>query len=450
MTKCDGHTYCNDQLGESYTDIWHDSGMRILLCHKPMKTAYAMLGVGFGALDTDYCLSGKTVHLPFGVAHYLEHRMFGNPDGRDATADFAACGADVNAFTGYDKTAYLFSTATQFDDCLEKLLRFVTEPYFPAEAVDAERPIIAEEIRMSLDDPYEQGYAAQLRGLYAEGAIREDICGTLASVGRITPEILCDTYDAFYRPDELILCVCGDVTPEEVCKVADRCMPAHTPRRERPVRLSATKPNRHLSDVSIRMPVAKPIFNFALRLPEADRASVPAAFAGRRRLLYRDTVLSVIAEALFSRAGTFYSGLLEEGLIRPGFSYGSTVLRDLSYLAVSGESDCVLEVYQRFCAYLENVRKNGISKEDFERARRVMYADFVTAFDSTEDVASMLFSAAVDGIGLFESLDMIERVTVSDANALLDRECLQENMQLTVVEPLADGESEGIENGDTD
>ena len=62
----------------------------------------------------------------------------------------------------------------------------------------------------------------------------------------------------------------------------------------------------------------------------------------------------------------------------------------------------------------------------------------------------MLFSAAVDGIGLFESLDMIERVTVSDANALLDRECLQENMQLTVVEPLADGESEGIENGDTD
>lgn len=303
---------------------------------------------------------------------------------------------------------------------------------------------------MSLDDPYEQGYAAQLRGLYAEGAIREDICGTLASIGRITPEILCDTYDAFYRPDELILCVCGDVTPEEVCKVADRCMPAHTPKRERPVRLSATKPNRHLSDVSIRMPVAKPIFNFALRLPDADRASVPAAFAGRRRLLYRDTVLSVIAEALFSRAGTFYSGLLEEGLIRPGFSYGSTVLRDLSYLAVSGESDCVLEVYQRFCAYLENVRKNGISKEDFERARRVMYADFVTAFDSTEDVASMLFSAAVDGIGLFESLDMIERVTVSDANALLDRECLQENMQLTVVEPLADGESEGIENGDTD
>ena len=69
MTKCDGHTYCNDQLGESYTDIWHDSGMRILLCRKPMKTAYAMLGVGFGALDTDYCLSGKTVHLPFGVAH---------------------------------------------------------------------------------------------------------------------------------------------------------------------------------------------------------------------------------------------------------------------------------------------------------------------------------------------------------------------------------------------
>lgn len=427
--------YEHARIGESYTETVHDSGMRIYVCQKKMRSTYAMLGVPFGSLDTAFATAQGRVQLPPGVAHFLEHRMFGNADGRDATEDFAAYGADVNAFTAYDKTVYLFSTATEFAACLTKLIEFVTEPYFPSDAVDAERSIIAEEIRMSLDDPYEQGYIARLRSMYAGGAVREDICGSLASIAQIDSDMLYQTYRAFYHPQNLILAVSGDVTTEEVLEVVDRCLGKQTQTAAFPVFSSPTTEAPRMRDASLNMPVSKPIFNIGVRLPNAAQAYVPPAFADQR-LLYRDTLLSVLAEALFSRAGTFYSELLEEELIRTGYSYGATVLRDLSYLSIMGEGARVGEIRRRFCAYLEQLRVEGVSEEEFERGRRVLYADFVTSFDSAEDIASVLFSAAVDGVPAFACADMIERIAREDANRLLREECTPERVQMTVVRPM--------------
>ena len=48
------------------------------------------------------------MHLPAGVAHFLEHKMFEDEDG-DAFAKFAKTGANANAFTSFDRTCYLFT-----------------------------------------------------------------------------------------------------------------------------------------------------------------------------------------------------------------------------------------------------------------------------------------------------------------------------------------------------
>ena len=53
----------------------------------------------FGAIHTDFTLEGEAHTVPAGVAHYLEHKLFDMPDGRDVSAEFAAMGAMTNAFT---------------------------------------------------------------------------------------------------------------------------------------------------------------------------------------------------------------------------------------------------------------------------------------------------------------------------------------------------------------
>ena len=90
----------------------------------------------FGAIHTDFTLDGKHWEVPAGIAHYLEHKLFDMPGGRDVTAEFAALGAIPNAFTGYDMTAYYFGCTDHFEECLKLLLEFVSTPYFTEDSVE--------------------------------------------------------------------------------------------------------------------------------------------------------------------------------------------------------------------------------------------------------------------------------------------------------------------------
>lgn len=69
------------------------------------------------------------VQVPEGIAHFLEHKLFESEEG-DAFVRYAKTGASANAYTSFDKTAYLFSCADHFPETIEILLDFVTHPYF--------------------------------------------------------------------------------------------------------------------------------------------------------------------------------------------------------------------------------------------------------------------------------------------------------------------------------
>ena len=193
----------HERLGESYERLVHSSGLVILLYPKQCVTTYASLVVRYGAQDTAFCIDGKEYRTPDGVAHFLEHKMFARPDGSDANELFSALGADANAWTDYDKTAYLFSTTETADEALRTLIEFVSEPYFTRENVAKERGIIREEIAMGEDDPWQTLYTQSMRAMYHRHGIRRKICGTKTSIGRITHQTLRLCYDAFYRPDNI-------------------------------------------------------------------------------------------------------------------------------------------------------------------------------------------------------------------------------------------------------
>lgn len=89
------------------------------------------------------------MHLPAGVAHFLEHKMFEDQDG-DAFAKYAKTGANANAFTSFDRTCYLFTATQQLDESLDVLLGMVTHPYFTEQTIAKEQGIIGQEIKMPM------------------------------------------------------------------------------------------------------------------------------------------------------------------------------------------------------------------------------------------------------------------------------------------------------------
>ena len=215
-------------LGERFQRVEHRSGLTILLC--PMEgysTAYAMFSAKVGSIDTTFKTQREEdfVEVPPGIAHFLEHKMFECEDG-DAFAKYAKTGANANAFTSFDRTAYLFSCTGNFRESIEILLDFVSRPYFTPETVQKEQGIIGQEIRMYDDDPGWRSLFNLLQTLYRENPVRLDIAGTTESIAEITADLLYRCYHTFYSLGNMVLTVAGNFRPEDVLEAADKILQA--------------------------------------------------------------------------------------------------------------------------------------------------------------------------------------------------------------------------------
>ena len=430
--------FVSDRLGERYVRIDHESGLAIYVFPKALSTTYAILSAKYGSVDRKFRLPGEDfVEVPDGVAHFLEHKLFENEDGSDSFERFSQLGADANAYTTCNRTSYLFSCTDRFEESLEELLTFVTHPHFTKASVKKEQGIIAEEIRMYDDNPWERCFQNLMEGLYEKNPIRVNICGTEKTISKITPKILDDCYRAFYQLSNMALIVCGEVDEETVLRVADRVLPKGG--KSVPVERWIEEDGRcaYRPRVTAEMQVAKPIFSIGVK-----DANVPK---DPRERIRRDAAMSLLEEILFSRSGKFYNALFEEGLITPSYSYGYSIAEGFAFHAITGEGDDPEEIERRFCEFLEEAKREGISHEDFERCRRALYADVIRNYDSTEEVATELLTVVFDGGELFEYPSVIESLTWEEINTLLLELPDRSAICLSAVYPLRDQEK-GEEN----
>ncbi|MBQ8416913.1 MAG: insulinase family protein [Clostridia bacterium] len=421
-------------LKESYTVTEHPSGLRIYVFPKKMSSIYSLFAVRYGSLDNRfYGADGEEITVPDGVAHFLEHKLFDSPDGTDVFSEFSAIGADANAYTSYNRTAYLFSCTERVREALEILIKFVTTPYFTEASVKKEQGIIAEEIKMYEDSPWERVYQNMLGLLYPTHPVSRNICGSVASIKKITPELLYRCYGAFYRLSNMALVVCGDVDENEILETADRLLPKTVQASPRRIldRDCAPLGQRR---ISARMQVAKPIFSIGIK--DTVLLQDPA------KRLKRDFIMAVLNEMLFSQSGELYGELFEQGLITPSFSFGYSSMETFAFNCITGEASDPEVVMERVLAYLERVKKEGLSKDSFERCRRALYADEIRAYDSTEEIANRLLSFAFEGGEMFDAPKILESVTLAEAEELLHSFYREENVGMSVILPLEEIETD--------
>lgn len=428
--------YQSELLHEQYQKYTHPCGLDIYVFPKEMSTTYAVLGTRYGSLHNRFRLADEEEMLtvPDGIAHFLEHKLFTNEDGSDSFERFSEYGADANAYTSFNKTAYLFSCTDRFEESLAELLDFVTHPYFTKESVDSEMGIISEEIRMYDDSPSDRCFYGLLEAMYEHHSVRRNICGSTASIRKITPELLYRCYDCFYQFSNMALIVCGNVDAETVLAIADR----HLPKSAKNLPIVYDNENRKEAPQSFRsehvehMQVSKPLF--AIGFKDTDIPSDPEK---RQR---KDAAMAILDEMLFARAGELYGSLFERELISPAFSYGYTISESFAYHSLSGEATDPRLVLAEVRSYLDKKAVEGLSREDFERARRVMYAEFVKSFDSTDNIANNLLNFICEDSELLHYADIVRDVTFEEVCAYFNVAFREEFTALSVIMPLAPSE----------
>lgn len=421
-------TFESALLDERYYRYDHPSGLPVFVFPKKMTATYALFATEFGSVDNAPPAAGMSP-LPDGVAHFLEHKLFTNEDGSDAFEHFSAIGADANAYTSHTRTVYLFSATEQVERALSLLVEFVTHPYFTAETVAKEQGIIGEEIRMCRDNPYDRCYYNMLAGLYETHPVRVDICGTEASIARITPEVLYAAHRAYYRPDNMALIVCGDIDPARVFALVDEGLAALPAGERAPLMRTTCKEPSHayLSRTEEAGQVAKPLFSIGVK-----DTNIPTDATAR---LVRDAAMAILNEIVFGESGTLYHRLFDGGLISPELSANYALTRDFAFNQIAGEAKEPDAVLSHIMAYIGELLEKGIDDADFARAAHVEYAEFIKSFDSTEEIANTLLSFVMEGADYFSYPAVLRAVDKPMVEGLLAELFRPENITLSVIVP---------------
>ncbi len=414
------------RAGDHYFKVCHPTGLTIYLYPKESgNTTYAIFGARYGSIDNCFRRSDEPgpETVPEGIAHYLEHKLFESEDG-DAFARFARTGASANAYTSFESTCYLFSCTERFMESLEILLDFVQAPYFTEETVKKEQGIIGQEIKMYDDDPQWRVLFNYLRAMYHSHPIRLDIAGTVESIAKITPEYLYRCYRTFYNLHNMALVIVGKFDQDQVLNLCDKmlkpCEPVRVDRVFQKEPETVAEPT-----VEERLAVALPLFQFGFK-EEAGALKTEKDLAA----------MEILLEVLASESSPLFRRLLDGGLVNESsFSYEYFEGAGYATVMFGGESHDPEAVARAIKEEIGRLKREGVPRDDFERAKRALYGENISALNSASSIANGVLNLTLKGRELFAYIDALAQVTLEEVAEKLT--ILREDRSvLSVIRPL--------------
>ena len=398
-------------------DVTHfklDNGMQVVVIpdHRaPVVTN--MVWYRVGAADEPV---GKA-----GIAHFLEHLLFKGTD-KLAPGEFSKIvrrnGGQDNAFTTHDFTAYYQRIAK---DRLDLVMGLEADRMVNLRLTDSditpEKAVVQEERRSRTDNDPSSLLSEQMSAaLYIAHPYRKPVIGWMSDVKNLTREDAIAFYRKYYTPQNAILVVAGDVTVDEVRKLADKHF----------------APLKNTADPGPRMRTPEPEPLAARRIKMIDeRAANPfvqrsyltdnygSSKAGRGHALeilskilgngptsrlYRKLV---VENRQASFAGAWYDGdSLDNGTI--------------GVYAAPSANGSVAKVEAALDGVLAELVKSGITQEELDLAKSSLIASTVYALDSQFQLAYLFGSALATGKTVDDVLTWsktVENITVDDVNA---------------------------------
>ena len=160
-----------------------------------------------------------------GISHFIEHLVFKGTKNRsveDIPKDIEGKGGVLNAFTGEEITCYWNKMpAKYFELGIDVSRDLVLNPLFDKEALERERKVILEEIKMYHDNPSTH-VLEKLKELLYEKPFGLSIAGTHKTVAGLTREKVIDLFNSIYSTNNMILSVVGNVGWEQVLEEANK------------------------------------------------------------------------------------------------------------------------------------------------------------------------------------------------------------------------------------
>jgi zinc protease len=356
-----------------------------------------------------------------GIAHFFEHLMFKATSTHAAVAFDAAVsaiGGNDNAFTSYDYTCFHETVPPQ---ALGEMMAFEADRMrnlvLDDQTVATERDVILEERRSRIDNDPEAVLDEEVDAtLWQNQPYRIPVIGWMQEMQQLNRADARAFYDRYYRPNNAILVVAGDVEPDAVKALAQNTFGKLARGPDLPPRLRPVEPEQNtkrtvtLSDERVGVPSFStqwvvPSYRTA-RPGEAEALDLLAEIlgGGNRSRLYQELV---VKKGIAAGAGANYQGNM---LDATNFAvYGAP-----RGAATLGEVEAAVD------AEVARIARDGVTDSELEKAKDRFVRSMIFARDRQQTMANVYGSTLAIGGAVADVEqwpDRIRGVTAADVKA---------------------------------
>lgn len=407
-----------------------ENGLTVMIIPKPnIQKKYIIWGTHYGSNDSTFVVPGETdpTEVPKGVAHFLEHKLFEQKNGKNSLDVLTALGVEANAYTTNDHTAYLYECTENFYEALDEFMDYVQHPYFTDENVEKEKGIIGQEIMMYEDYPSWKVYLNALEAMYHENPIKLDITGSIETISKIDKEILYKCYQTFYNPANMAMVIAGDFKPEEIIQeVKKRLIPNQASGEIK--RIYPEEPETIVKEkVEQKMEVSQPLYTIGIKDSGSENCN------SSQEMVKKHIAIEILLNMIIGDSSPLYKKLYEQGICyaTPSFEYEFS--KNYAHILLTGQSTEPEKLVHEFRQEMNQMKEKGVDPTAFERTKKTIYGAYVKEYNDITDIARMFLADYFKGISSFEYLEEIGTIHVEYLNQVLKDVFKEEKMVLSVV-----------------
>lgn len=323
-----------------------------------------------------------------GIAHFLEHLMFKSTE-KIPVGEFSKIvsrlGGNDNAFTGHDATAYFQRVAK---DRLKTVMSMEADRMvnlrLDEKEVLTERDVILEERRSRIENNPSAILDEQMSAaLYQNHPYGTPVIGWMHEMAKLSRQDALEFYKEYYAPNNAVLVVAGDVTVAEVKQLTEQTYGQIKANHEIKPRVRASEPE-HRAPVRVELKDAR-----AGKTSLTRHYLVPSyttAAPGEAEAL--DLLMKIVGQGTTSR---LYQALVVDQKVASTasgyFSGGGMDSGKVGIGAVVADGQDIAKVEAALDAVIAEVKANGVTAEELERAKRTYLAEYIYETDNQATLA---------------------------------------------------------------
>ncbi|TSA44895.1 insulinase family protein [bacterium] len=400
------------------------NGLRIILVPQPESLATtAMVAVQAGSKYETKNLNG--------ISHFLEHMCFKGTTKRpkpiDISAELDGLGAQYNAFTSQESTAYYAKAKNEnFDQILDVVADMYLNPTFDSNEIEKEKGVIIQELNMYEDTPARRAGELFMQLVYGDQPAGWDIGGRKEVIKKITRNDFVKYRGRHYVPQATVVTISGGFKERGLVKKIERYF-------------SVLKPGFKSKKLKVKEVQSRP--REKVHFKESDQTHLVMGFRAFGIHDERRLALQVAAEVL---GGGMSSRLFQKIRDELGAAYYVRAEADLYsdhglFTMSAGVDHAKLDaVIKAGLKEFGRLRDELVSEKDLKKAKEHLIGGLYLSLETSDELAYFYGGQEIMGLKLTSPQELagkINKITVADIRNVARAVVKNDRLNLALIGP---------------